>query len=117
MRTRTTLGLGLLLLATSCATVRTDREPATGTPYLVARYGKVVRANTDLGFVVLECAVLPKPGERITLFREKTETGKVRTTQIMSGRHVAADVEEGAPGVGDWFTEERSPVTGSEITP
>jgi hypothetical protein len=101
-----------------CATARenaaTESVPA---PYFVNEYGQVARVNSREGYVVLECAVLPKPGERITLHRGKSVSGVVLATRITSGRYAAADIVEGAPMSGDWYRIEKSSQTTARTEP
>lgn len=71
--------------------------------YIVSSYGRVVRVQPDEGYVVLECAVLPKTGERITLRRGERAAATVTVSRVMSGRHAAADIVDGVPMPGDWY--------------
>jgi hypothetical protein len=101
-----------------CATPHTD--PPAGSlpaPFLVHEHGRVARVNSREGYVVLECAVLPKPGERITLYRGKSVSGVVLATRITSGRYAAADIVEGAPMGGDWYRIDKSSQTTARTEP
>jgi hypothetical protein len=100
-----------LAFACGCSTTSTPAPESNlagpGSPYLVNQYGKVVRVNMADRYVILECAVLPKEGERITLLRGNEPVGVVRVTWHKAGRHAAADIEEGFPMTGDRFRGDR----------
>ncbi|HMO51837.1 MAG TPA: hypothetical protein PKE26_00025 [Kiritimatiellia bacterium] len=75
-------------------------------PRLADQYGQVVRVNRMERYVVLECAVLPKPGDRFTVYDGIERTGVVRIGTWRSGRFAIAEVEEGYPQPGNWFRSE-----------
>lgn len=109
---RRLLAFVLLVFAGGCATPEPRTPEGSGPlPYLVSEYGKVVRVQSAEGYVVLECAVLPKPGERITLYRNNNISGTVVVTRIIAGRHAAADIADGAPAKGDWYRIDRTKTT------
>jgi hypothetical protein len=110
---------GIVALA-GCATSQApprNETPALDEPYLVYQYGRVVRVNLPQRFVVLECAVLPNEGQRFTLLRDQRPVAVVRVSRIMSGKHAAADIEEGSPTVGDWFMQDQRRPTTNERLP
>lgn len=116
------LFLGGCLLLAGCVTMKPppppqSAEPALAEPYLVLQYGRVVRANAAERYVILECAVLPNEGQRFTLYREQQPVAVVRISNIKSGKHAAANVEEGAPRVGDWFMQDRQRPEANGILP
>jgi len=94
-----------LLLAVACA-VTPDVQPAApaGPAPLIARqYGRVAMVNQAGRYVVLECAVLPKENEEITLYKGREQTGRVKINRTISGHFAAADILDGNPATGDTF--------------
>lgn len=94
-----------------------SESPPLNEPYLVLQYGRVVRVNLADRFVVLECAVLPNEGQRFTLMRDQQPVAVVRVSHIMSGKHAAANIEEGSPAVGDWYMLDQQRPTTNERLP
>lgn len=120
IRTRHFLSLAAIALLTGCATTKApprNETPALAEPYLVLQYGRVVRVNAAERYVVLECAVLPKAGQRFTLYRDQQPVAVVSVSSIMSGKHAAANMEEGVPRVGDWFMSDQQRPLASERLP
>ncbi len=95
----------LTLLVAGCATTPPGTLPTVNdsAPYLSPHYGRVVRVNVEDRYVILECSLLPNPGQLITLYRNKEQSGVVQVQIHRSGNHAAADVLEGFPMVGDWY--------------
>ena len=106
------------LALSACATPRdTTGSETPDRPYLAPNFGRVVKVNDAAGYVILECAVLPNEGERITLIRGNKGAGIVRVSRIMSGRHAAADIEEGFPMEGDRFRIDQRRAFNNETRP
>jgi hypothetical protein len=112
--------IGITALA-GCVTPKapppSGASPPANEPYLVLQYGRVVRVNPPERFVVLECAVLPNEGQRFTLIRDQQPVAVVRVSNIMSGKHAAANIEEGSPAVGDWYMLDQQRPTTNERMP
>lgn len=70
---------------------------------MASQYGRVITVNLDARYLVVECAVLPKEGEELTLSRENSRSGRVRINRHISGNVAAADILEGSPAIGDSF--------------
>lgn len=100
------LAMTLLGLA-SCASTRENPPPAAAgpVPILAIQHGRVASVNAASHYLVLECAVLPKENEEITLFRGNEQTGRVKINRHISGNFAAADILDGDPAVGDTFVE------------
>lgn len=118
MKTFACILCALTLIGCATPGSRTDTEGVgPGQPYLAPNHGRVVKVNEAADYVILECAVLPKPGDRITLWRGNKGVGVVLVNRIMSGRHAAADIEEGFPMAGDRFRSDRQGTFNNEIRP
>ena len=63
--------------------------------------GKVIRVNADLGYVVVECAVLPNAEEEAKVVRGGNEVGRVRFSGPVAFPYATADVVSGQPMAGD----------------
>lgn len=70
-------------------------------------WGQVVRVNSELGFVILDCLVPPRPGEELAVWRGETKVAWVRATERRRPPFVAADVIAGEPRRGDVARAER----------
>ena len=94
-----------IIACTGCASTQGLRDPLppSPAPLIATQFGEVVSVNRTDGYVVVECAVLPKEGEELTLYQGNGQTGRVKINRYISGSFAAADVLEGEPEKGDRF--------------
>lgn len=102
----------LILLLAACATPQDSAVTDSEHPYVLNQFGRIVRADPTLDYVILECAVLPDQGETFTVYRNGKTIGTVMTSRHRSGRYVAAEILGGRPLVGDWFRGHAPGTTG-----
>ena len=97
----------LLALATGCATSPAHKDDETDPRQPPKREqprffsGKILSYNAVHGYVVVECAVLPRPGEEATVFRGEKQVGRVRFDDKVSFPYSTARLLEGHPTAGD----------------
>lgn len=61
----------------------------------------MARVNAEHDFVILDCYVLPRPGEEMTIWRQGRRVAIVRVTNRRRPPFVAADIVAGTPRRGD----------------
>lgn len=99
----------LVLLPTSCtkplagdSKTKAAPPPATAVrPPDLQLSGKIIRVNASEGYVVAECAVLPKNGEEARVLRGENEVGRVRFTGPFSSPYAVGDLTGGEAATGD----------------
>lgn len=69
--------------------------------------GVVARVNAEHGFAILECHVVPKPGDEMVVWRHGRRVAVVRAREERQGCYVAADILAGVPLKGDGVRSER----------
>lgn len=102
-------GLLLVCLLAACHSSQPrnplhQKAPAAAPPGRVPDLqfaGKVIRVNADMGYILVECAVLPNTDEEARVLRGEVEVGRVRFTGPFAFPYATADVVEGRPMVGD----------------
>lgn len=110
----------LCLLAAAVVGCRTSAGGRAGEAGALQEeaFGQVVRVNSELGFVILDCLVPPRPGEELAVWRGETKVAWVRATERRRPPFVAADVIAGEPRRGDVARAERvAPEATSETQP
>ena len=96
--------LALVALLAGCGTTRKAVEAGSKKPPVAEpRYlsGRVLRCNSEHGYVIVECALLPRKGEEATVFRGESPVGRVRFGGEVSFPYATAEIIEGHPMSGD----------------
>ena len=82
-------------------------EPTVEKPeptYMALSGAHITHVNSQDGFVILECAILPSSGEEAKVYRDGKAVGLLRILDMRRGSFVVADILVGKMEMGDEVT-------------
>ena len=99
------IGLAIAALcAAGCRTQKKSPAPPPPQPQMVEvsfTLGRIVRINSEHGYVVMQCVSLPSLGEAATVWREDQAVGRLLVNGPLRPPFAVADILQGEPMAGD----------------